>query len=117
LASFSGSPKHLADSLTSPVALFAMSNTRLRIGILGGGLGGCALTRALVQHPNLEVDVYEADDEFRERGAAVALNTTAIESLMSFDATIPEMLKQAEAVTLEGAKMAIVRISVLNNYQ
>ena len=53
-----------------------MASTRLRIGIVGGGIGGLTLALAL-RRRGLAADVYEQASELREIGAAVALSANA----------------------------------------
>jgi salicylate hydroxylase len=53
-----------------------MASTRLRIGIVGGGIGGLTLALAL-RRRGLAADVYEQASELREIGAAVSLSANA----------------------------------------
>lgn len=53
-----------------------MASTPLRIGIVGGGIGGLTLALAL-RRRGLTADVYEQASELREIGAAVALSGNA----------------------------------------
>jgi salicylate hydroxylase len=49
-----------------------MTAEEIRVGIVGGGIGGLTLSLALRQR-GLAADVYEQASELREIGAAVAL--------------------------------------------
>ena len=57
-----------------------MTAARIRIGVVGGGVGGLTLALAL-RRRGLEVDVYEQASELREIGAAVALSANATREL------------------------------------
>ncbi len=53
-----------------------MTAAQIRIGVVGGGIGGLTLALAL-RRRGLEADVYEQASELREIGAAVALSANA----------------------------------------
>lgn len=57
-----------------------MAADRMRIGIVGGGIGGLTLALAL-RRRGLAADVYEQASELREIGAAVALSANATREL------------------------------------
>nr|WP_294500923.1 FAD-dependent monooxygenase [uncultured Rhodopila sp.] len=57
-----------------------MTLARIRIGIIGGGIGGLTLALAL-RRCGLAADVYEQASELREIGAAVALSANATREL------------------------------------
>ena len=57
-----------------------MASTGIRIGIVGGGIGGLTLALAL-RRRGLTADVYEQAPELREIGAAVALSGNATREL------------------------------------
>ena len=57
-----------------------MTAPRIRIGVVGGGIGGLTLALAL-RRRGLDVDVYEQASELREIGAAVALSANATREL------------------------------------
>ncbi|THG99814.1 hypothetical protein EW026_g2629 [Hermanssonia centrifuga] len=48
-----------------------MPNRKIKVAICGGGVGGLTLAVALSHSPNVEVDVYEAAQEFAEVGAGI----------------------------------------------
>jgi salicylate hydroxylase len=57
---------------------------RLRIAVIGGGIGGLTAARALLRR-GLEVHVYESSPELKEIGAGVALGPNAMKALRSLD--------------------------------
>ncbi len=57
---------------------------KLRVAIIGGGIGGLTAARALVRR-DLEVRVYESSPELKEIGAGVALGPNAMKALRSLD--------------------------------
>lgn len=54
---------------------------RLRIGIVGGGIGGVALAVALSRQPDLEVHLFEAAARFSEIGAGVSFGPNAVRAI------------------------------------
>jgi len=54
-----------------------MSNKKLRIAVVGGGIGGLTIAIALKQH-GIDCKVYEQTAELREVGAAIALSANAM---------------------------------------
>lgn len=63
-------------------------NRKLRIAIVGGGIGGLTAARALLRR-GLEVHVYESSPELKEIGAGVALGPNAMKALRSLDLEVP----------------------------
>jgi salicylate hydroxylase len=57
---------------------------RLRIAVIGGGIGGLTAARALLRR-GVEVHVYESSPELKEIGAGVALGPNAMKALRSLD--------------------------------
>jgi 2-polyprenyl-6-methoxyphenol hydroxylase-like FAD-dependent oxidoreductase len=57
---------------------------RLRIAVIGGGIGGLTAARALLRR-GLDVHVYESSPELKEIGAGVALGPNAMKALRSLD--------------------------------
>lgn len=84
------------------------SGQAIRIAIIGGGLGGTALARALVRNPKLDVHVYEADATFSERGASIGLANNAQRALAQVDPDDPGLLKRAGAVAQDSMRMVMV---------
>lgn len=58
----------------------ANGTPRLRIGIIGGGIGGAALARALHMH-GMEVHLFERARQFGEVGAGVQMTPNAVKVL------------------------------------
>jgi salicylate hydroxylase len=61
---------------------------KLRIAVIGGGIGGLTAARALLRR-GLEVHVYESSPELKEIGAGVALGPNAMKALRSLDLEEP----------------------------
>jgi salicylate hydroxylase len=61
---------------------------KLRIAVIGGGIGGLTAARALLRR-GLEVHVYESSPELKEIGAGVALGPNAMKALRSLDLEDP----------------------------
>jgi salicylate hydroxylase len=57
---------------------------KLRIAVVGGGIGGLTAARALLRR-GLEVHVYESSPELKEIGAGVALGPNAMKALRALD--------------------------------
>ena len=55
---------------------------KLRVAIIGGGIGGLTAARALVRR-DIDVRVYESSPELKEIGAGVALGPNAMKALRS----------------------------------
>jgi len=53
---------------------------KVRIAVIGGGIGGCTAAHALLQK-GFDVHVYEAQPELKEIGAGVALGPNAMKAL------------------------------------
>ena len=61
---------------------------KLRIAVIGGGIGGLTAARALLRR-GLDVHVYESSPELREIGAGVALGPNAMKALRSLELEAP----------------------------
>jgi len=61
---------------------------KLRIAVIGGGIGGLTAARALLSR-GFEVHVYESSPELKEIGAGVALGPNAMKALRSLDLEAP----------------------------
>ncbi|KAH9909071.1 salicylate hydroxylase [Xylariomycetidae sp. FL2044] len=75
-----------------------MSQSRIRVAIIGGGLAGVTLANALIKVPHLDLDLYESAPEFSERGAAVTLGPYAQTALQQIFPSVKETLKRAGGV-------------------
>ncbi|KAJ4390891.1 hypothetical protein N0V93_004490 [Gnomoniopsis smithogilvyi] len=76
---------------------------KIRIAISGGGLAGASLIRALLQHSNLDVHIFESASEFKEAGAAVGTTRNALAALDLMG--LMPCLELAGAVSMLGARM------------
>jgi salicylate hydroxylase len=61
---------------------------KLRIAVIGGGIGGLTAARALLRR-GFDVHVYESSPELKEIGAGVALHSNAMKALRSLDLEVP----------------------------
>lgn len=61
------------------------SQTKIRIAIVGGGIGGLSLAIGLAHASNLEITIYEATKEYREVGQGLAMHANAIAAMQSID--------------------------------
>jgi salicylate hydroxylase len=61
---------------------------KLRIAVIGGGIGGLTAARAMSRR-GLDVHVYESSPELKEIGAGVALGANAMKALRSLDLETP----------------------------
>ena len=55
--------------------------TTLTVAIVGGGIGGLALALGLLEHPHIDVQVYESAPSFGEIGAGVTIGENAQRAL------------------------------------
>lgn len=79
----------------------------IRVAIIGGGLAGTVLMNALSKHSTLDVHLYEANAELKERGASVGLSVNARRALGLLG--LGDVLKRAKAVSIEGSRVTMVR--------
>lgn len=84
-----------------------MLNPRLQVAIVGGGLGGTILMHALTKYPQLDVQLYEAKDAFKERGASVGLMENAQRAMRLLG--MGEIVQKAQGVELEKFRICLVR--------
>lgn len=89
----------MSDSTSNPIS----------IAIIGGGLAGISLANALIRHPHLRIQVFEAAPQFSERGAAVGLSTNAQRALDEvLGGSAEEALERAGAVSMNPMRMMVV---------
>ncbi|KAI2616245.1 FAD/NAD(P)-binding domain-containing protein [Hypoxylon sp. NC1633] len=84
-----------------------MASLAIRIAIIGGGLAGATLANALLQVPQVHVEIYESAPEFSERGAAVILTSIAQKSLRRAIPSAREVLNKAGAVSMNSTRLVI----------
>ncbi|KAI4602379.1 hypothetical protein KJ359_009621 [Pestalotiopsis sp. 9143b] len=80
----------------------------IRIAISGGGLAGASLIHALLQHPHLDVHIFESASEFKEAGAAVGIARNALSALDLIGPSAAQCLERAGAVPMRGRLTSIV---------
>ncbi|TQV97903.1 salicylate hydroxylase protein [Cordyceps javanica] len=85
-----------------------MNEPKIRVAIIGGGLGGTCMANALINKTHLDIHVYESAPEFSERGAAVGLADHGIGAL---EAIIPAarqvVLDKAGAVPSNSSRLML----------
>ncbi|KAI1470903.1 uncharacterized protein F4812DRAFT_419425 [Daldinia caldariorum] len=93
--------------------LFSVTS-RIRIGVVGGGIASITVAIALVKHPHVDVEVYESAPRFSERGAGIGLSPVTLEALDDILPSAIEVLKTPAGwwdcrrfVPLEEARSAI----------
>ncbi|KAI0970623.1 salicylate hydroxylase [Xylaria arbuscula] len=84
-----------------------MSGHQIKIAIIGGGLSGFAVARALSKNPNIDFHIYEAKAAFSERGASIGLANNAQQALAQIVADDPDLLVRAGAVTQSSMQMVM----------
>ena len=80
-------------------------NPHIRIAIIGGGLAGASLIKALIKFSHLDVHIYEAATEFKETGMAVGVARNAQAALELIGPSAAKCLDQAGAVPMRGVKI------------
>lgn len=66
----------------------------LRVAIVGGGIGGILTAIGLLKYPHIDVQVYEAADEFAEIGAGLLLGPNAVRAMKCISPEIYEAYQQ-----------------------
>ena len=91
---------------------------KIRIAIIGGGIAGTCMAHGLHQQPHIDVQVYEADSEFSERGAAIGL---AWNGQMVLNTLIPNaselILDKAGATAVNSTTLMMVQESNFTIYE
>ena len=59
----------------------AQNDSKIKVAIVGGGIGGLCLAAGLVSQPHLDVHVYESVPEYKDIGAGLALHMNAIKGM------------------------------------
>ena len=78
------------------------SPAKIRVAIVGGGIGGLCLTIALVKHNHLDVQVFEGTDSYKNVGAGLAMHGNAIRAMDLLDPTIKTMyFRKASSVAAD----------------
>ena len=83
---------------------------RLRIAVVGGGLGGACLANALISQSHLDVHVFESKPKFSERGASLALGEPARKALDDIFNSVDELYKKAGGTKCNDTMLNIVRM-------
>lgn len=89
------------------VPTIIMSQSPIRIAIIGGGLAGATLIYALLQHSHLDVHIFESAAAFKEAGAAVGIARNALSALDLIGAT--PCLQRAGAVPQKGVRFMLAQ--------
>lgn len=71
---------------------------KFQVAIAGGGIAGLITAIALLQHPGVEVRVYERAGEFKEIGASIGLGPNGLRSLeaLGVDTAFAEDISQRQ---------------------
>ncbi|RCI13924.1 hypothetical protein L249_8146, partial [Ophiocordyceps polyrhachis-furcata BCC 54312] len=80
---------------------------RLRVAIIGGGIGGAAMANAMMQIPHLDTHLFEAAPDFSERGAALGLGSNHRRALAYLLSSVDETLAKAGAVPMASTRIMI----------
>ncbi|KIP05116.1 hypothetical protein PHLGIDRAFT_108689 [Phlebiopsis gigantea 11061_1 CR5-6] len=91
----------LNDECVHPAAKTSTTpHPKFRVAICGGGIGGITLAVCLSKHPDIQVDIYEAAQSFKEVGAGVMIwgRTWQVLTLLGMDKT----LRDVAGVALDG---------------
>lgn len=74
------------------------ASTYLSLRNSGGGIGGLCLAVALTKYPDIDVQVYEAAERFKEIGAGVVIwgRTWRVLSLLGLEPALREAAMEGE---------------------
>lgn len=64
-------------------------SSSIRVAILGEGLAGACLLHALLNHPHLDVHIFESAAEFKEAGAAIGVTLNGLDALGLIGSSAP----------------------------
>ncbi|EPE27220.1 FAD/NAD(P)-binding protein [Glarea lozoyensis ATCC 20868] len=84
---------------------------RVRIAVVGGELAGAILVRALMNCPNLDLQLYEAGAEFGEEDTAIEIGVAGEEALQTIGSELLSVLENAGASSLKSTRMVISNTS------
>ena len=68
-------------SIPNTTTTVSSGPTTLKVAVIGGGIGGLALALGLLEHPHIDVQVYESAPSFGEIGAGVSIAYNAQRAL------------------------------------
>ncbi|EHL00244.1 hypothetical protein M7I_3734 [Glarea lozoyensis 74030] len=77
----------------------------------GGELAGAILVRALMNCPNLDLQLYEAGAEFGEEDTAIEIGVAGEEALQTIGSELLSVLENAGASSLKSTRMVISNTS------
>nr|POE82295.1 6-methylsalicylic acid decarboxylase ata [Quercus suber] len=84
---------------------FTIANmAKLHVAIIGGGIGGATLARALLKYPDITFDLYEYKSDFSDQGAAVSLANSALQSLVLWPSDVVAHIEQGNGPEARDAK-------------
>lgn len=81
--------------------MISQSKTSLSVAIVGGGISGILTAIGLMKYPHVNVDVYEAAEEFAEIGAGLLLGPNAVRALKCISPTIYEAYVRLQTGNLD----------------
>jgi salicylate hydroxylase len=86
---------------------------RVRIAVLGGGLAGAILVRALINCANLDIQLYEAGTEFGEEDTAIEIGVAGQKAAQAISPEVLSALEKAGALSLKCTRTVIVSLPPL----
>lgn len=66
---------------TSSLDTSADESPKLQVAVVGGGIAGLSVAISLLQHPGVNVQIYERTKVFREIGASISLGPNGLRTL------------------------------------
>lgn len=87
----------------------AMSRRSIRVAISGGGLAGASLIHALLQHPHLDVHIFESATSFRESGVSVGIARNGLSALDLIGPSATACFRRAGALPQKGASFMLAQ--------
>lgn len=80
----------------------------IKVAIIGGGIGGCAIANGLMKHKHIQFDVYEGSSAFKEQGLSVGIQVNAQNALDQMGLDAQQLLRESEGVKTATAKIYMV---------